>query len=215
MEITLLDGEKRAHELFERWGRLADKTNTGKGENLEKIGKSVLAQFHWGQSEGVYFDFEIEDVSVGVLMPQLLHHTIGVTSGIRSYRKPREILKPVYPSSLPEKWKTIFAIEFYRGVEKYKEALADGVPAEQARYVLQLSLATGLIWSADLEAIQKLCMDRLCSKADTEIWELAYTISNIMIYYIPELERFLGPKCYVFGKCFENKPCGGHWLKEL
>jgi thymidylate synthase (FAD) len=208
VRIELLDKEKKANELWERWGRLADKTHNDSGENREQIAKSCLKSKHWGQSEMVYFDFEIKDVSVGIFMPQLLHHTIGVASGIKSFRIPRYGITLVLPDDFPEEFRVRYIDHFWDAVVLYEDALKAGIPAEEARGCLPLAIGTELIWCADIEAIQKLCEDRLCNKADREIHEMAQLIRDEMLSIIPELDPFLGPKCWVYGKCFEQSPCG-------
>jgi thymidylate synthase (FAD) len=217
MHVELLNKENKAAELWERWGRQADIThnNENTDEARERIAKRCLNSFHWGQSENIYFDFKVDDVSVGMFMPQLLHHTIGVSHGIKSYRIPRSNIKFIVPNSIKGTYlEKIYEDYFVKSIKLYEEALAQNISAEEARSCLPLGIATSLIWCADIEAIQRLCQDRLCNRADKEIHKFALWIRKEMLSIIPELDKFLGPKCYVYGKCFEKPSCGKHISKE-
>lgn len=218
MQVTLLDKENKVNELWQRWGRQSDRTHDyiDTPEARERIAKRCLKSFHWAQSENVYFDFDIRGVSVGIFMPQILHHPIGVSSGIKSYRTPRNVLDFWIPDSIKYRQdQTLvhaYQILFSEAVRLYNKALDEGIPAQEARACLPLSLKTDLIWCADLEAIQKLCQDRLCHKADTESQEFARLLRKEMLSMIPELEVFFGPKCWVYGQCFESPSCGRPYL---
>ena len=56
--------------------------------------------------------------------------------------------------------------------------------------------------------------ERLCSKAQWEIREMAEKIRDCVLEVEPDLKPYLVPKCFVYGKCNESKPCGKYSWKE-
>jgi len=73
-----------------------------------------------------------------------------------------------------------------RCYHRYTDLLKRGVPREQARIVLPLSVYTEYIWTASLQGIAHFCALRCDSHAQSEIRRYAEIISDITTRRFPE-----------------------------
>ena len=86
----------------------------------------------------------------------------------------------------------------------YKVYQADGIPNEDARYILPNACATDMYLSCNLRELIHMANERLCSRAQWEIRELVKKMVNLVD---PELRFMLVPKCKS-GRIICNSPCG-------
>ena len=94
-----------------------------------------------------------------------------------------------------------------------------GIIAEDARYVLPNACYTTLEVTMNLRALINFMNERLCSRAQWEIRELAQKMRDLIIEPYPKFKPMLVPKCekYIdYPFCTEQKSCGKHKkLKEV
>ena len=75
--------------------------------------------------------------------------------------------------------------------------ISEGVPAEDARYILPNACATSLVMSINLRSLMNLCSLRLCKHAQDEIREMTGLMKSER-RKDPEykfLAKYLAPKC--------------------
>ncbi len=92
--------------------------------------------------------------------------------------------------------------------ELYRQMLDNGVPAEDARYVLPNAVETKLVMTMNARELMHACSLRLCRKAQWEIVELFERIKAEVTRVAPRIGAELKPKCYPLGYCNERDGCG-------
>jgi thymidylate synthase (FAD) len=90
----------------------------------------------------------------------------------------------------------------------YNNMLADGIPAEDARFILPNACVTAFTVSYNLEALIHLANVRLCSRAQWEIRRLVKLMCEEVIKIEPWLAEYFVPKCKKDGHCKEINCCG-------
>ena len=85
--------------------------------------------------------------------------------------------------------------------ELYQE---DGVPNEDARYILPNACTTDLYLSCNLRELIHIANERLCTRAQ---WEIRELVKQMVALVDPELQFMLVPKCKS-GRIICHSPCG-------
>lgn len=88
--------------------------------------------------------------------------------------------------------------------QTYSELLKAGVPAEDARMVIPMSITTCLVLTANARELLHIFEQRTCNRAQAEIRELAEAMLVLCKEEAPTLFRTAGPPC-MRGPCPEGK----------
>lgn len=186
-----------------------------------RIIKHCFTQGHLSVGEFAQFHFHIEGIS-RTCSHQLVRHRTGkfcqrsqrfCKEGDFDYVIPKSILNDEDTLRLYEE--TISRIKWF-----YKVAMHNGVPAEDARFILPNACETVIDVSFDLRNLMHFLNERLCNNAQWEIRELAVKMKNEVLKVCPELKDYLVSKCEIntdLPICNEgNKSCGKHkTIKEI
>lgn len=180
-----------------------------------KIMNHCYQSGHHSVLEFAHFTFHIEGVS-RALSHQLVRHRMA-SYAQRSQRYCEEdgfdFVTPPTIEPLSAAWDVY--IETMADIEKAYENLRSlGVPAEDARMVLPNACETVIEVSMNGRELIHFCNERMCSRAQWEIRELA----NLMAAAVKEHDeqcaqfaKYLVPKCEAkgleFAICPEAKPC--------
>ena len=100
----------------------------------------------------------------------------------------------------------------------YNILIENGVPAEDARYVLPNACETVLYITMDFRNFFHFLNERLCTRAQKEIRDIAKEMARLAVEACPIIEPYCVPKCESFSiaYCPEHKGCGRHKpLKEI
>lgn len=122
-----------------------------------------------------------------------------------------EELEYVCPPSLRDETsadRAYFLDSLERAVHAYQAMVADGVPAEDARFVLPNATATNIVMTMNCRALLHFLEERCCNKAQWEIRELAWSMRHKLVKILPEVFETVGPKCWHIGYCPEDRGCG-------
>ncbi len=141
---------------------------------------------------------------------QLVRFRIGVSFTQRSQRYTDESsLQTITPPSITNNEKTIKLYNEYLEYSQitYSNLLQQGIPREDARFVLPNASSTSLIMTMNYRELIHACGLRLCSKAQWEIQDLFTEIKKEIHCLDPFLGKYLQPKCIHNGFCSERKPC--------
>ncbi|SMP01813.1 thymidylate synthase (FAD) [Desulfurobacterium pacificum] len=97
-----------------------------------------------------------------------------------------------------------------RFIGKFYEALVEeGVPKEDARFVLPNACSTRIVFTMNGEELVHFLRLRTCNRAQWEIRDMAIGILKILIKRFPKVFSKVGPNCYYLGYCTEGKKsCG-------
>ena len=188
-------------------------TPTGDG----KIMKYCIKSGHTSVTEFCNFTFHIEGVSRALLAQLTRHRHAGYA--VRSQRYCSEDgFEYVIPPSIKNNEATLQQYEIVMDhLQTMYYVLQDqGIPNEDARYILPNACETKLEVTMNLRALMNFMNERLCTCAQWEIRLLAHRMKGLIIDEVPELEPYLVPKCEKngkeFGACNESKSrsCGRH-----
>ena len=185
-----------------------------------KIMKSCYNSGHHSVLEFCDFTFHIEDVS-RALTHQLVRHRLA-SYAQRSQRYCGENnFDYVMPSTVE---KNTQAKDIYQSLMgyinmQYKRLQDLGVPNEDARMVLPNACETVIEVKMNFRTLIHFMNERLCTRAQWEIRQLALEMKKCIEKEYPELAKYLVPKCEIHRDmpfCTEHNSCGRHkTLKEI
>ena len=178
-------------------------------EKIETFIKKLTDLGHQSPLEHCTFTFGIEGVS-RALSHQLVRHRIASYSQ-KSQRYVKEgqfeyIVPPTITGNQAD-------INVYENLmrhcqEAYDYFIRNGIPAEDARFVLPNACETKIIVTMNIRTLLHFFEERCCERAQWEIRHMADTMLDICKGVAPNLFAKSGASC-VRGKCKEGKmSCG-------
>jgi thymidylate synthase (FAD) len=177
-----------------------------------KIMKSCYNSGHHSVLEFAHFTFHITGVSRALLAQLTRHRHCGFA--VRSQRYCNEdSFKFVTPRTIdgnPEAEHIFEALMGYINMQ-YKKLQALGIPNEDARYVLPNACETTLEITLNGRELIHICNERLCTRAQWEIRQLALLMRKAVKEHDEQCAKFaefLNPKCVSLGYCPEHSSCG-------
>jgi thymidylate synthase (FAD) len=183
----------------------------------ERIGHDTIRAFindrlqtgHASPLEQVVFWFAIANVSRS-LSHQFVRHRVGISFEQQSQRYVR-FKEDKLAFVLPDSWSRAGLAEDYaeltaRISELYARALAAGVPAEDARFVLPNAAPTNFHVMVNFAELLHICDVRLCVRAQWEIRRMVALMRAEVKRVLPEVAVYLQPKCgeHRMGYCDET-----------
>lgn len=185
-----------------------------------KIMKACYNSGHHSVLEFCDFTFHVEGVS-RALTHQLIRHRLA-SYAQRSQRYCSEDgFNYVIPPSIKN---NPTALAFYEDAMKnitrnYKVLQQYGISNEDARMVLPNACESIIEVKMNFRTLIHFMNERLCSRAQWEIRQLALEMKRCVEEHYPELAEYLVPKCEVHKGiefCTEHKSCGRHiTLREM
>ncbi len=188
------------------WNRI----ESGRIEREKMIAfiQRMLGTGHGSPRQQLNFTFGLSRMS-RVTSHQFVRHHVGIVFDQQSQRYV-EFKGGDFPYVVPPSWDKLGLIEKYvnfmsQAAQLYEEAIAAGVPAEDARYVLPHSAATNIQFTVNFEEILHIADLRLCTRAQWEIRHFWAKVRAEIVRKWPELGRFIQPKCgqHRLGYCDE------------
>lgn len=172
----------------------------------ERISHEKMAEFvgerlntgHASPLEQVWFEFGISGVS-RAFSHQFVRHRIGISFEQQSQRYvtykdgsfPYTIPATVEKAGLAEDMQELFD----RAADLYQRMIAVGVPAEDARFLLPNATNTNFKITVNFLELLHICDLRLCTRAQWEFRKVAALMRAEVMRAVPELGRYLQPKC--------------------
>jgi thymidylate synthase (FAD) len=183
----------------------------------ERILHHIIKVGHWTPLEFAVFNFRIQGVS-RALTHQLVRKRAGVAFCQESQRyvKYEDGFDYVIPESIRESTMSLISFNDLMNTiqEVYGQLLDDGVPAEDARFLLPNACCTNIDMTINYHALIDLCKERLCSRAQWEIRGMAEELKARVAEVSLVLAEYLQPKCYWLKHCPEAKTCG-RWADRI
>jgi len=180
-----------------------------RSEQVNSLLERLLSSGHLSPFEHASFTFALDGIS-RVASHQLVRHRLAsYTQQSQRFVSFKE-LNFVTPATIAAKGnlKAKYVELIEAGHELYRQMLDDGVPAEDARYVLPNAVETKLVMTMNARELMHACSLRLCQKAQWEIVELFERIKAEVAKVAPRIGAELNPKCYQLGYCNEQDGCG-------
>lgn len=179
----------------------------------------TLGVIHPSCYEHAVFTFSISGIS-RVTSHQLVRHRMASYSQqsqryVKPKRQPGETYAPLFSWVVPDSIKdSKYATDYDKAIwiigGVYENLLKNGVPEEDARYLLPGACTTAITVTMNARELQHFCGLRRCKRAQWEIRELADKMAQAAEKACPELFKHfsLGPQCEQLGFCPEHKSCG-------
>lgn len=172
-------------------------------EEQKELVINVLNRGHWSIARHANITFAITGISRSC-SHQLVRHQAGFSFSQQSQRyvnmSDTSFVIPVKNSIIDD---TLLQIQ-----DCYKILIDQGVKQEDARCILPNACTTNLVVTCNLQALKNFCSERLCTKAQYEIRELANRMKDEVLLRYNWMDGLLEPKCIAIGKCNELKGCG-------
>jgi thymidylate synthase (FAD) len=218
MEVKLLSYTPEAEKLVAAAARLCYSPRRA-ASIMENFPRAEAGDFlrkltdmgHFSPLEHASFTFALDGVSRS-LSHQLVRHRIGASFSQKSQRYVTEkqfeyITPPSVAANKPLQEQFVRVMSFLQ--ENYNQLIAQGIPPEDARYILPNACATNLVLTMNARSLLHFFELRCCMRAQEEIRRLAFLMLAEARRAAPALFEKAGPSCETAGICFEGeKSCG-------
>ena len=187
-------------------------------EDREKILyyiKQALSSGHDSILEHISYTFRISDIS-RACSHQLVRHRLASICQVSQRYVSNQEAATVIPDKIqnnPElldKAKTLIE----QSHDFYNMCLTNGIPKEDARYLLPEGTYTSLVITMNVREILHFLNLRCCYRAQWEIRKVAWAIQRILSNDLPFMQNCTGPQCWKLGHCPETRKCS-KYNKEL
>lgn len=175
--------------------------------------RGALKSGHESVAEHASFTFHIRNVS-RVLLAQLTRHRLASYS-VESQRYCG--VRPVWivPQSIRDAgFEEAYLAQCTNAYNLYNTMVSQGVPEEDARYVIPSSVVCDLFFTANARELRHFFALRMCNRAQWEIRQMADEMHRICMAAAPVLFANSGCGCMTTKGCPERKPCGQPRNKE-
>jgi len=176
----------------------------------EALLKKILGLGHLSVLEHASFTFGIEGISRACSHQLVRHRIASYSQQSQRYVSHRERFEAVTPPSIAERsdlqQRYEALLEEIHSV--YRELLDNGIPAEDARFVLPNAAATKLVMTMNARELLHFFNLRCCRRAQWEIRVMATEMLRLVRQVAPVVFATAGPGCLA-GSCPEGPmTCG-------
>jgi thymidylate synthase (FAD) len=176
------------------------------GSFLEKI----MSLGHESVLEHASFTFGIEGISRAASHQLVRHRVASYSQQSQRYVKHDGVFEYVIPDSIAERPELAekFEARMRELFAGYRALLEEGIPAEDARFLLPNAAATKIIVTMNARELLHFFRLRCCERAQWEIRRLAVEMLKLAKGIAPVIFREAGPEC-LSAVCPEGKlTCG-------
>ncbi|WP_338600144.1 FAD-dependent thymidylate synthase [Sulfolobus tengchongensis] len=175
-------------------------------EEIETWIRDAIIHGYWSVLEHSVYTFSIEGIS-RVASHQLVRHRIAsYTQMSHRFAKPvDEYYKPVIPPSAEKRNKEAIEKAYKEAYNNYFKLLENGVPEEDARYVLPNGVNTNIVVTMNARELYNFFALRLCSRAQWEIRAIAWEMLEEVRKVHPRLFKYAGPNCIIHENFIRNE----------
>jgi len=195
MNVELLDYTKDGIQLIAKMARATRCPKLENGMEIDenrdsKFVKALLVRQHLGILEHINFTFHISEVS-RCLTHQLVRHRVASYLQMSGRQTAPELLDFIVPESVKDHWNPTIRRKYHFAMRNnhtlYRELVRDGIPKEDARYVLPPGYFTHMSMTMNARTLRHFLKLRLEKDAQWEIRELACMIFDIVYALYPIL----------------------------
>ena len=179
-------------------------------EQAARLLGKILGLGHYSVLEHASFSFGIEGISRACSHQLVRHRVASFSQQSQRYVSCDTPFEAVVPDSIrrqPELL-TRFAAHMAATHGLYRDLMAAGVPAEDARFVLPNAAATKLVLTMNARELHHFFVLRCCRRAQWEIRAMAKEMLRLVRQAAPLLFAGAGPGC-LKGPCPEGAMCCG------
>lgn len=203
MKVTLIQATPNPIETIAQIASICYDSNPS---NPMKLVEHCYKNGHLSVMEHIYFTFKIEGISRACSHQLVRHRHCSFTQRSQRYCS-EDGFKVILPPSIEKNYSSECDYDhIVRDIdEAYAELQNNGIPNEDARYVLPNACETSLYLSCNLRELIHMSNERLCRKAQ---WEIRELVQQMVALVVPELHFMLVPKCQS-GRIICHEKCGG------
>jgi thymidylate synthase (FAD) len=175
-----------------------------------KFLEEILSVGHLSILEHAHFTFGVEGISRAASHQLVRHRLASYAQKSQRYVKENRLFDYIIPPSIAEQPSLRQAFERLMGevFRLYSRYLSEGIPSEDARYVLPNASETKIIVTMNARELHHFFRLRCCYRAQWEIRQLAVRMLEEVKKVAPILFRKAGPPCLT-QSCPEGKmSCG-------
>ena len=179
-------------------------------DQIRKVLTTIMESGHFSTLEHASYTFAIDGVSRALTHQLVRHRLASYNQQSQRYVKYKDGLDVIKPETIAanEEANALFDDMIEQCVETYKQFLAMGIPAEDARYLLPNAAETKIVVTMNIRELMHFFTLRGCNRAQWEIRELAWRMLELARPTAPFIFALAGPNC-VRGACSEGKmTCG-------
>ena len=200
MQVTLI---QQTPNPIETIAKIASICYDSDPKDPLKLVKHLYRNGHHSVFEHIYFTFKIEGISRACSHQLVRHRMCSFTQRSQRYCS-EDGFESVTPRPINESVERYFRAAREDAEYWYDILQHNGVPNEDARYVLPNACATSLYLSCNLRELIHIANERLCSRAQ---WEIRELVEQMVSLVDPKLQFMLVPKCRS-GRIICPSPCG-------
>jgi thymidylate synthase (FAD) len=180
-----------------------------RSEEIDHLLDITISSGHHSVIEHISFTFAIDGVS-RVLTHQLVRHRVGIAFSQQSQRYASlagaEWVTPRSIGSDPARLAAFDAL-MQQSFRLYVRFRGEGVPLEDARFLLPQGVSTRIVMTANLRQLIHMYSINACFRSQWEFRWLMQAIKREMRRVTPRLARELKIKCFASGYCDEAHMC--------
>ena len=179
-------------------------------DKAAKLLQKILELGHFSVLEHASFTFGIEGISRACSHQLVRHRIASFSQQSQRYVSHDQPFAAVIPESISAQpaLSDRFAAHMQKTHELYRDLLAAGIPAEDARFVLPNAAATKLVMTMNARELHHFFVLRCCRRAQWEIRAMAKEMLRLARKASPLLFAESGPGC-LHGPCPEGAmTCG-------
>ena len=201
MQVTLIQKTPNPIETIAEIASICYDSNP---KNPLGLVKHLYRNGHHSVFEHIYFTFKIEGISRACSHQLVRHRHCSFTQRSQRYCSEDGFEYVTPPTIEKHAHRGSYDFTMVETNDFYNDLQHDGVPNEDARYVLPNACATELYLSCNLRELIHMANERLCKRAQ---WEIRDLVKQMVALVDPELQFMLVPKCKS-GRIICNSPCG-------
>ncbi|MFN3411304.1 MAG: FAD-dependent thymidylate synthase [Exilispira sp.] len=173
-------------------------------EEQKRLINILIFNNHLSPFEHASFTFGIQNVSRSLTHQLVRHRIASYSQQSQRYVNMRNNLSYVLPLSIEKsRYKQDFIHYIEEGKELYKRMIEDGIPKEDARYLLTNATCSNIIVTMNARSLLNFFELRCCKHSQWEIRKLAFIMLSRVKKVAPILFNKAGPSCKR-GFCREN-----------
>ncbi len=178
-------------------------------EKMLKLVKKVLQSGHHSTIEHCQYTFTISGVTRACTHQLVRHRHMSFSQKSQRYVTEKGQFEYITPSTvknsgLQQQYDALMA----EIAGFYDRMIEQGIPAEDARFVLPNAATSSLVTSLNLREMIHLANLRLCVNAQHEIRKLIQKMCGLVVEKEPWLGEYLVAKCEKSRYCDEIRGCG-------
>jgi len=187
-----------------------DLRNAISKQEQDKFIEKIVKIGHHSVLEHVSFTFGIEGVSRSLTHQLVRHRIASYSQKSQRYVKHSDNFEYIIPPTIKNNDR--YGDKFLKLMDEisdlYSRMVADGIPAEDARYVLPNACETKIIVTMNARELLHFFKIRCCNRAQWEIRFMAEEMLKLCLEVAPSIFKHAGPGC-VHEECPEGEfTCG-------